>query len=250
MSLVASVSAVSPVTAVSGGSSRAATAQPAASSSGVSAVAAAATGPGSAPSRKLMGQVIEASLAGPLTRAKSQDTTPQSGLRDVSKEARQMPENPASDRMKREIASTETQPAGAVYSVKKIAAEAASEMKDREPTPIEVLKDQQAGGKPGGNVEELNALIEQTSPLMQKVDLSQTRTDLSKQDDALRQMSEQALAEGRARRGTSLTDKPSAQEQMQSQQKAAQAREGAYSTMSLTAVSPDRKHGRTVRLTM
>ena len=249
MSLVASVSAVSPVTAVSGGSSRAATAQPAASSS-VSAVAAAATGPGSAPSRKLMGQVIEASLAGPLTRAKSQDTTPQSGLRDVSKEARQMPENPASDRMKREIASTETQPAGAVYSVKKIAAEAASEMKDREPTPIEVLKDQQAGGKPGGNVEELNALIEQTSPLMQKVDLSQTRTDLSKQDDALRQMSERALAEGRARRGTSLTDKPSAQEQMQSQQKAAQAREGAYSTMSLTAVSPDRKHGRTVRLTM
>lgn len=250
MSLVASVSAVSPVTAVSGGSSRAATAQPAASSSGVSAVAAAATGPGSAPSRKLMGQVIEASLAGPLTRAKSQDTTPQSGLRDVSKEARQMPENPASDRMKREIASTETQPAGAVYSVKKIAAEAAREMKDREPTPVEVLKDQQAGGKPGGNVEELNALIEQTSPLMQKVDLSQTRTDLSKQDDALRQMSEQALAEGRARRGTSLTDKPSAQEQMQSQQKAAQAREGAYSTMSLTAVSPDRKHGRTVRLTM
>lgn len=248
MSLVASVSAVSPVTAVSGGSSRAATAQPAASSSGVSA--AAATGPGSAPSRKLMGQVIEASLAGPLTRAKSQDTTPQSGLRDVSKEARQMPENPASDRMKREIASTETQPAGAVYSVKKIAAEAAREMKDREPTPVEVLKDQQAGGKPGGNVEELNALIEQTSPLMQKVDLSQTRTDLSKQDDALRQMSEQALAEGRARRGTSLTDKPSAQEQMQSQQKAAQAREGAYSTMSLTAVSPDRKHGRTVRLTM
>ena len=250
MSLVASVSAVSPVTAVSGGSSRAATAQPAASSSGVSAVAAAATGPGSAPSRKLMGQVIEASLAGPLTRAKSQDTTPQSGLRDVSKEARQMPENPASDRMKREIASTETQPAGAVYSVKKIAAEAAREMKDREPTPVEVLKDHQAGGKPGGNVEELNALIEQTSPLMQKVDLSQTRTDLSKQDDALRQMSEQALAEGRARRGTSLTDKPSAQEQMQSQQKAAQAREGAYSTMSLTAVSPDRKHGRTVRLTM
>ena len=250
MSLVASVSAVSPVTAASGGSSRAATAQPAASSSGVSAVAAAATGPGSAPSRKLMGQVIEASLAGPLTRAKSQDTTPQSGLRDVSKEARQMPENPASDRMKREIASTETQPAGAVYSVKKIAAEAASKMKDREPTPIEVLKDQQAGGKPGGNVEELNALIEQTSPLMQKVDLSQTRTDLNKQDDALRQVSEQALAEGRARRGTSLTDKPSAQEQMQSQQKAAQAREGAYSTMSLTAVSPDRKHGRTVRLTM
>ncbi|WP_444461267.1 hypothetical protein [Rhodobacter capsulatus] len=248
MSLVASVSAVSSVTAVSGGSSRAAASQSAAGG-GVSAVAAAG-GTGSAPSRKLMGQVIEASLAGPVTRAKSQDTTPQSGLRDVSKEARQMPENPASDRMKREIASTETQPAGAVYSVKKIAAEAASEMKVREPTPVEVLKDQQAGGKPGGNVEELNALIEQTSPLAQKTDLSQTRTDISKQDDALRQMSEQALAEGRARRGTSLTDKPSAQEQMQSQQKAAQAREGAYSAMSLTAVSPDRQHGRTVRLTM
>lgn len=249
MSLVASVSAVSSVTAVSGGSSRAAASQSAAAGGGVSA-AAAAGGTGSAPSRKLMGQVIEASLAGPVTRAKSQDTTPQSGLRDVSKEARQMPENPASDRMKREIASTETQPAGAVYSVKKIAAEAASEMKVREPTPVEVIKDQQAGGKPGGNVEELNALIEQTSPLAQKTDLSQTRTDISKQDDALRQMSEQALAEGRARRGTSLTDKPSAQEQMQSQQKAAQAREGAYSTMSLTAVSPDRQHGRTVRLTM
>ncbi|MDS0925974.1 hypothetical protein [Rhodobacter capsulatus] len=249
MSLVASVSAVSSVTAVSGGSSRAAASQSAAAGGGVSAVAAAG-GTGSAPSRKLMGQVIEASLAGPVTRAKSQDTTPQSGLRDVSKEARQMPENPASDRMKREIASTETQPAGAVYSVKKIAAEAASEMKVREPTQVEVLKDQQAGGKPGGNVEELNALIEQTSPLAQKTDLSQTRTDISKQDDALRQMSEQALAEGRARRGTSLTDKPSAQEQMQSQQKAAQAREGAYSTMSLTAVSPDRQHGRTVRLTM
>lgn len=248
MSLVASVSAVSPVTAVSGGSSRAATAQTAASSGGGAAPA--AMGGNSAPSRKLMGQVIEASLAGPMKRAKSQDLTPQGGLRDVSQEARQMPENPASDRMKREIASTQTQPAGAVYSVRKIAAEAASEMKVREPTPIEVLKDQQAGGKPGGNVEELNALIEQTSPLMQKVDLSQTRTDLSKQDDALRQMSEQALAEGRARRGTSLTDKPSAQEQMQSQQKAAQAREGAYSTMSLTAVSPDRQNGRTVRLTM
>ncbi|WP_131725721.1 hypothetical protein ACTTAL_02725 [Rhodobacter capsulatus] len=249
MSLVASVSAVSSVTAVSGGSSRAAASQSAAAGGGVSAVAAAG-GTGSVPSRKLIGQVIEASLAGPVTRAKSQDTTPQSGLRDVSKEARQMPENPASDRMKREIASTETQPAGAVYSVKKIAAEAASEMKVREPTPVEVIKDQQAGGKPGGNVEELNALIEQTSPLAQKTDLSQTRTDISKQDDALRQMSEQALAEGRARRGTSLTDKPSAQEQMQSQQKAAQAREGAYSTMSLTAVSPDRQHGRTVRLTM
>lgn len=249
MSLVASVSAVSPVTAVSGGSSRAAASQPATSSGGTSAAPAAAGG-NSAPSRKLMGQVIEASLAGPVTRAKSQDTTPQSGLRDVSKEARQMPENPASDRMKREIASTETQPAGAVYSVKKIAAEAASEMKVREPTPVEVLKEQQAGGKPGGSVEEMNALIEQTSPLAQKVDLSQTRVDISKQDDALRQMSEQALAEGRARRGTSLIDKPSAQEQMQSQQKAAQAREGAYSTMSLTAVSPDRQNGRAVRLTM
>ena len=248
MSLVASVSAVSPVPAVSGGS-RAPASPPAASSGGVSA-ATAATGTSGAPSRKLMGQVVEAALAGPVTRAKSQDSTPQSGLRDVSKAARQMPENPASDRMKREIASTATQPAGAVYSVRKIAAEAASEMKVREPTPVEVIKEQQAGGKPGGNVEELNALIDQTSPLAQKVNLADTRVDLSKQDDALRQMSDQALAEGRARRGTSLTDRPSAQEQMQSQQKAAQAREGAYSTMSLTAVSPDRRHGRAVRLTM
>ena len=183
-------------------------------------------------------------------RASADNAALSRGLRDVSQEAGKMPENSASDRMKREIASTETQPAGAVYSVRKIAAEAASEMKVREPTPIEVLRDRQAGGKPGGNVEELNALIDQTSPLAQKTDLSQSRVDISKRDDVLRQISDQALDEGRARRGTSLTDKPTAQEQMQSQLKAAQAREGAYSTLSLAAVSPQRQHGRAVRLTM
>ncbi|TKD15552.1 hypothetical protein FBT96_16490 [Rhodobacter capsulatus] len=249
MSLVASVSAVSSVPSVSRGAGSAAAAQPAASTGGPATAAGAVSG-NSAPSRSLMGQVVEATLLGPVTLAKSRDSTPLGGLRDISQEAGKMPENPASDRLRREIASTEAQPAGAVYSVKKIAVEAASEMKDREPTPVEVLKDQQAGGKPGGNVEELNALIEQTSPLAQKTDLAQTRTDVSKQDDALRQMSDQALAEGRARRGTSLTDKPNAQEQMQSQQKAAQAREGAYSTLSLAAVSPDRQNGRAVRLTM
>lgn len=238
MSMIAPISAVSAVPAVSRGADRAPTERSAAEGGpATQQTAATAAGAGATAASRQMGEVVRSSLT---------------AMRDVSREAAKMPENSAADTMKREIASTESQPAGAVYSVKKIAAQAEAEMKVREPTPIEVLKDQQAGGKPGGNVEELNALIEQTSPLAQKTDLAQTRFDVSKQDDALRQMSEQALAEGRARRGTSLTDKPSAQEQMQSQLAAAQAREGAYSTLSLAAVSPERQQGRgrTVRLTM
>ncbi|WP_110804976.1 hypothetical protein [Rhodobacter viridis] len=197
-----------------------------------------------------MGHVVEASLMGPAELAESRDTTPLRGIRDISQEAAKMPENTAADTMKREIASTESQPAGAVYSVKKIATEAETEMKDREPTPIEILKEQQAGGKPGGNVEELNAMIEQTSPLAQKVDLSASRPDARTQDAEMRKVAEQALAQGRAERGTSLTDKPSAVEQMQQQLHAAQSQESAYSTLSLAAVSSQAQQGRKIRLTM
>lgn len=245
--MIASISAVSSVSPVSRGSSRSGAASAA-------AVAAPATtsswGAGPGPASGVMGHVVEASLMGPAELAESRDTTPLRGIRDISQEAAKMPENTAADTMKREIASTESQPAGAVYSVKKIAVEAETEMKDREPTPIEILKEQQAGGKPGGNVDELNALIEQTSPLAQKVDLAETRPDAPIQNAEMRKVAEQALAQGRAERGTSLTEKPNAQEQMQQQLNAAQSRESAYSTLSLAAVSSQAQQGRKIRLTM
>lgn len=241
--MIASISAVSSVSAVSRGTAR----NHAGGATSVAASATSSHGVGS--TSGLKGHVVESSLMGPAQIVESRDSTPLSGIRDISREAAKMPENTAADTMRREIASTETQPTGAVYSVKKIAAEAETEMKDREPTPVEILVQQEAGGKPGGNVDELSALIDQTTPVQEQVDLSETRVDLSKQDDALRQVADQALAEGRAVRGTSLTDKPNAQEQMQ-QQNAAQARESAYSTLSLAAVSSQAQPGRRIRLTM
>ncbi|SOB92398.1 hypothetical protein SAMN05877809_101543 [Rhodobacter sp. JA431] len=165
---------------------------------------------------------------------------------EVARMGRSLPTNAAAETLVKAAAEAKTQKTGALAMSKEIGAENLAEMKQREPTPVEQIRKQQAGGKPGATITELTDMIAQSTELG-KVDLSQTRPDVTEQLAKQRSITEQSIeasnAEAKANSRVNLAQKM--------EQRMAEANaENSYSTASLAAVSTQGQGGGAVQVRM
>ncbi|SOB94151.1 hypothetical protein [Rhodobacter maris] len=167
---------------------------------------------------------------------------------EIFRAMRAEPVNSASDTLAEAKASTRNQQTGVAATSQRIGAENLAEMRQRDPTPIEILKTQQGGGASGGRVSELTDMIEGRTETGD-VDLAQSRPDVPEQIAQQRSMTDQSIsaALSRQRRNTSGTDLAQRMEQRLAE---VNAKQGAYSTLSLAAVSPAGQTGIAMQLRM
>ncbi|MBZ4022760.1 hypothetical protein CKO11_09845 [Rhodobacter sp. TJ_12] len=158
---------------------------------------------------------------------------------DVARMGRSMPTNAAAETLVRAAAEAKTQKTGALAMTKEISAENLAEMKQRDPTPVEQIRKQQAGGEPGTTVTELaESIAQSTEP--GKVDLSQSRPDVTEQLAQQRSITEQSIeasnAEAKANSRVNLAQK---MEQLMAEANA----ENSYSNNAAAAASAQGKGG-------
>ncbi|MFD2174419.1 hypothetical protein [Rhodobacter lacus] len=146
----------------------------------------------------------------------------------------------------RAAAETQTQKTGALSMSREIGAANAAEMKQRDPTPIEQLRKQQAGGEPGTTVTELTNMIAQTNEPGQ-VDLSKSRPDVTDQLEKQRSITEQSIAAAHAE--MEANSGPNLAQKMEQRLAEANA-ETRYSSASLAVVSAQRQGGAALQVRM
>lgn len=165
----------------------------------------------------------------------------------VAQDGQSLPTNAAAETLVRAAAESENQQTGVLMMTKRIGAENLSEMKQRDPSPVEQLLKAQAGGEPGSTVTELaDKIAQQSSP--GDVDLAASRPDVTDQLAKLRQITNQAISEAQAE--MRANEAPGLAQQMEARLAQTNAQQGAYSTMSLAAVSTQAQRGQSVRLAL
>lgn len=162
--------------------------------------------------------------------------------------SRDMPKNAAAATIMQARSDEKTAKTGAVTDSREMTAKVQAEFENAPPSIVESMIKQAVGGGPGSTVTELSRFIDQTSPDQQAVDLSQSRMDAKDRVSQLRNTGEQAMREGQAERAEAR--QADAAGHMTERIMSTKGQQGAYSTLSLAAVSHEAQISRRMSLSI